>query len=94
MAHSSKWRRGMLAQDGQARGESAQSLQSVMADRATGAEGLRPYFLARLAKTFRPHPWARACFRHTLNPAHTQQAKALGLGAAMSLNWLQQRWAK
>jgi hypothetical protein len=73
-------------QDGQARWEIAQSLLSLMADRATGAEELRPYFLAHSAKTFSPHPWARACFRHALNPARAQQAKALELWAAMSLN--------
>lgn len=84
----------MLASDGQARGEIAQSLQSLLADLATGADGLRPYFLARLAKTFRPHPWVRACFRHALNTARAQQAKALELRAAMSLNRLRQRQAK
>ena len=72
--------------DGEARWEIAQSLLSLMADRATGAEEGRPYFLAHSAKTFRPHPWARARFRHALNPARAQQAKALELWAAMSLN--------
>jgi hypothetical protein len=76
----------MFVQDGQARWEIAQSLLSLMADRATGAEELRPYFLVHLAKTFSPYPWARGCFRHALNPARAQQAKALELRAAMSLN--------
>jgi hypothetical protein len=80
--------------DGEARWEIAQSLLSLMADRATGAEELRPYFLAHSAKTFRPHPWARVRFRHALNPARAQEAKALELWAVMSLNWLRQRRAK
>ena len=79
---------------GRARRESAQSLQSLMTDRATGAEELRPYVLAHIAKTLRPHPWARACFRHVLHTARAQQAKALELRAAMSLNRLRQRRAK
>ena len=41
-----------MAQDRQDKKESAQSLQSVMAARATGVEGLQPYFLARFAKTY------------------------------------------
>jgi hypothetical protein len=84
----------MFVQDRQARWEIAQSLLSLMADRATGAEERRPYFLAHSAKTFRPHPWARARFRHALNPARAQQAKALELWAVMSLNWLRQRRAE
>ena len=71
-----------------------QSLQSLMADRAIGAEGLRRYVLAHIAKTLRPHPWARACFRHVLHTARAQQSKALELRAAMSLSRLWQRQGK
>jgi hypothetical protein len=81
-------------QDGQAQWEIAQTLLRLMAGRATGAEALRPYFLAHLATTFRPYLWARACFRHALNPARAQQAKALELWPVISLNWLRQRRAK
>ena len=81
-------------QDGQARWDIAQTLLRLMAGRATGAEALRPYFLAHLAKTFRPYLWARACFRHALNTARAQQAKTLELRAAMSLSRLRQRRAK
>jgi predicted ATPase len=65
-----------------------------MADLATGAEGRRLYVLARLAKTFRPYPWALACFRHARNSSRAWQAKVLELQAAMILIRLWQQQGK